>query len=76
MHFSVLIYIGITIKLSIKDYQKDLSTYSTEYIINFYILIIRFKQLDRHFQALLLQLKANQLSKYTFNRAIEPIEYI
>ena len=48
-YFSVLIYMGITIELCIKDYQKGLDTYSTEHIIKKYISIIRFQQLNRYF---------------------------
>jgi len=32
-YLAVLIYIGITIKLAIKDYQKDLETYRTLHVI-------------------------------------------
>ena len=39
-YFNIFIYIGITIKLYIKDYWKDLNTYSTKHIIKKYILII------------------------------------
>ena len=42
-YFAVQIYIGITIELYIKDYQKDLTTYSTKYIIKRYIGIVRFQ---------------------------------
>ena len=48
-YFSVLIYIGITIELYIKDYWKDLDTYSTEHIVKKYILIVRFQQLNYYF---------------------------
>ena len=39
-YFIVQIYIGITIELYIKDYQKDLTTYSTKYIVKRYIEIV------------------------------------
>ena len=42
-YFIVQIYIGITIELYIKDYQKDLTTYSTKYIVKRYIEIVRFQ---------------------------------
>ena len=48
-YFGVLIYIGITIKLCIKDYWKDLDTYGMEYIIKKYILIVQFQQLNYYF---------------------------
>ena len=67
---------GITIESYIKDYQKDLNTHSTEYIIKEYILVVRFQQLNRYFQALLLQPKINKLPKTTFNRVIELTKYI
>ena len=39
-YFAVQIYIGITIELCIKDYQKNLTTYSTKYIIKRYMGIV------------------------------------
>ena len=48
-YFAVQIYIGITIKLYIKDYQKDLTTYSTKHIVKRYIGIVQFQQLARYF---------------------------
>ena len=39
-YFKVLIYIGLTIELAIKDYQKDLNIYSTKYIVKQYIGVI------------------------------------
>ena len=48
-YFRVLIHIGITIELCIKNYWKDLNTHSTEHIVKKYILVVRFQQLDRHF---------------------------
>ena len=39
-YFSVLIYIGITIELYIKDYWKDLTIYSTKHIIMRYMGIV------------------------------------
>ena len=39
-YFTMQIYIGITIESYIKDYQKDLTTYSTKYIIKRYIGIV------------------------------------
>ena len=47
-YFAVHIYIGISIELCIKDYQKNLNIYSTEHIIKKYIGVIRFQQLNRH----------------------------
>ena len=41
-YFKVLIYIGITIELSIKDYWGDLKSSSTGYIVKNYIGLIRF----------------------------------
>jgi hypothetical protein len=42
IYFNILIYINITIKLTIKDYWKDLDIYSTKYIIKKYIRLKRF----------------------------------
>jgi len=36
-YFGILIYIGITIELCIKDYWKDLNTYNTKYIVKKYM---------------------------------------
>ena len=33
VYFAVLIYMGITIESSIKDYWKDLKTYGVEHIV-------------------------------------------
>ena len=41
-YFKVLIYIGITIKSSIKDYWGDLKLFSIGYIVKNYISLIRF----------------------------------
>ena len=41
-YFSVLIYMGITIESSIKDYWGDLELASTGYIVKNYIDFIRF----------------------------------
>ena len=49
-YFRVLIYIGITIKLCIKDYWKDLNTYSMEHIIKKYISVIHFSSLTITFK--------------------------
>ena len=39
-YFRVLIYIGLTIELAIKDYWKDLNTHSTKYIVKQYIGVV------------------------------------
>ena len=49
IYLAVQTYIGITIESYIKDYQKDLTTYSTKYIIKRYIGIVRFQQLTCYF---------------------------
>ena len=48
-YFAVQIYIGITIESCIKDYQKDLSIYSTKHIVKKYMGVIRFQQLNCYF---------------------------
>ena len=75
-YFAVQIYIGITIESCIKDYQKDLNAYGCEHIVKIYIGLKRFQQLERHFQALLLQLKDDITPKNTFTRINELAKYI
>ena len=48
-YLTVQIYIGITIESCIKDYWKDLTTYSTKHIVKRYMEIIQFQQLAHHF---------------------------
>jgi len=55
-YFGVLIYIGLTYKLSIEDYWGSLDTTGLEYIVKKYISRIRFKQLNRYFWCIKLWL--------------------
>jgi hypothetical protein len=72
----VLIYIGITIELCVKDYWKDLNTYGTKHIVKKYMGVARFQQLGRHFQALLPWLKSDKTPKSTFARINKLAKYI
>ena len=45
----MLIHMGLTRELSIKDYWGDLDSTGTEYIVKKYISIVRFQQLKRYF---------------------------
>ena len=51
IYFNILIYIGITIKLAIKDYQGDLEEDGCSYIVKKYILKDRFQQLNCYIRA-------------------------
>ena len=51
IYFSILIYIGLTIELAIKDYQGDLDKDRYSYIVKKYILKDRFQQLNRYIRA-------------------------
>ena len=67
-YFGVLIYIGITIESSIKDYQGDLELASAGYVVKNYIGLVRFQQLHRYFRCTDPQLKEDPIPRIIFNR--------
>ena len=75
-YFGVLIYMGITIELAIEDYWKDLNSHSTEHIVKKYMGVVRFQQLNRHFQASPPWTKSDKAPKTTFTRIDELSEHI
>ena len=58
----MLIYMGFTQELSIKDYWGFLDTISLEYIIKKYIGRVQFEQLNYYFQCIELWLDNNPIS--------------
>ena len=49
-YFSMLIYIGITIESSIKDYWGNLEPAGASHVVKNYIGLVRFQQLNRYFR--------------------------
>ena len=64
----MLIYIGIIIELSIKDYWGDLELAGVGYIVKNYIGLVRFQQLNCYFRCTESWLKDDSITRITFNR--------
>ena len=64
----MLIYMGITMESSIKDYWGNLEPAGVGYVVKNYIGLIRFQQFNRYFRYIDPQLKDDSTPYTTFNR--------